>query len=70
MRALVPTGRPDELNGILRAYSESLRNVFYFLVSLAACATVFSLGMGWKNVGKRKKQEEEKAAELGKAEET
>ncbi|KAK0642638.1 Efflux pump mlcE [Lasiodiplodia hormozganensis] len=70
VRMLVPAGRPDELNGILRAYSESLRNVFYFLVGLAACATAFSLGMGWKNVGKKKKQEEEKAAELGKAEET
>ncbi|KAB2573258.1 Efflux pump mlcE [Lasiodiplodia theobromae] len=70
VRMLIPAGRPDELNGILRAYSESLRNVFYFLVGLAACATVFSLGMGWKNVGKKKKQEEEKAAEPGKAEAT
>ena len=33
---------------MLRAYSESLRNVFYFLVGAACLATILSLGMGWK----------------------
>ncbi|EXJ71097.1 uncharacterized protein A1O5_06090 [Cladophialophora psammophila CBS 110553] len=68
VRALVPVGRPDELGGVLRAYSESLRNVFYLLVGLAAVGAVLSLGMGWKNVGK-KKEEEKKAAELAKTKE-
>jgi len=56
VRALVPVGHEDELRGLLRAYSESLRNVFYFLVGVACLATVVSLGMGWRdNRGKDKK---------------
>ena len=48
VRALVPAGHEGELSGLLRAYSESLRNVFYFLVGAACLATILSLGMGWK----------------------
>ena len=56
VRALVPVGHEDELHGLLRAYSESLRNVFYFLVGVACLATVVSLGMGWRdNRDKEKK---------------
>ncbi|KAI4916828.1 hypothetical protein J4E90_003331 [Alternaria incomplexa] len=47
VRALVPLG---ELDGVLRAYSEGLRDVFYFLVSIACLATLASLGMGWKDI--------------------
>ncbi|KAI4650350.1 hypothetical protein J4E93_002706 [Alternaria ventricosa] len=47
VRALVP---PGELDGVLRAYSESLRDVFYFLVGIACLATLASLGMGWKDI--------------------
>lgn len=47
VRALVP---PGELDGVLRAYSEGLRDVFYFLVGIACLATLASLGMGWKDI--------------------
>lgn len=53
IRKIVPAGHEDELEGVLTAYSESLRNVFYFLVGLAVLATMVSLGMGWKDVRKR-----------------
>jgi hypothetical protein len=47
-------GHEDELNGVLMAYSESLRNVFYFLVAMAGLSIVLSLGMGWVDVRKKK----------------
>jgi hypothetical protein len=47
-------GHEEDLDGILLAYSESLRNVFYLLVGFSCAAVVLSLGMGWVNV--RKKQ--------------
>lgn len=47
-------GHEDELNGVLLAYSESLRNVFYFLVAMAGFSAVLSLGMGWVDVRKKK----------------
>ena len=50
VRALVAVGDQDELDGVLKAYSESLRNVFYFLIGLACLAVFVSLGMGWKDV--------------------
>lgn len=52
VRALV-RGHEEELDGVLRAYSESFRNVFYFLVGAALCALVVSTGMGWKDVRKK-----------------
>ncbi|OAL45244.1 efflux pump protein [Pyrenochaeta sp. DS3sAY3a] len=52
VRALV-IGHEEELDGVLRAYSESFRNVFYFLVGAALCALVVSPGMGWKDVRKK-----------------
>jgi hypothetical protein len=55
VRSLVLSGREDELQGVLRAYSESLRNVFYLLVGMAGLAAFLSLGMGWKDVSKKKK---------------
>jgi hypothetical protein len=57
VRALVPAGNKEELDGVLRAYSESLRNVFYFLTGIACLAVFVSLGMGWKDIrikGERK----------------
>ena len=50
VRALVP---PEELDGMLRAYSQSLRNVFYFLVGIACLAVFASLGMGLKDIRKK-----------------
>jgi hypothetical protein len=50
VRALVPTGHEEEIHGVLKAYSESLRNVFYLLTGIACLAFAVSLGMGWKDV--------------------
>ncbi|KAF2626431.1 efflux pump protein [Macroventuria anomochaeta] len=61
VRDIVPAGHEEELDGLLRAYSDSLRNVFYFLVGLAVLATVVSLGMGWKDVKKKKGDSGEEA---------
>lgn len=58
VRDMVPAEHTDELNGLLRAYSESLGNVFYFLVGLAVLATLVSFGMGWKDVRKQKAGDE------------
>ncbi|KAH7089111.1 efflux pump protein [Paraphoma chrysanthemicola] len=60
VRALV-AGHEEELGGLLRAYSESLRNVFFFLVALSGVAVLASLGMGWVDV--RKKDEKYMGAE-------
>ncbi len=46
-------GHEDELPGVLRAYSQSLRNVFYFLVGLTVVMLLASGGMGWKDVRKK-----------------
>jgi hypothetical protein len=50
VRALLPIGHEAELDGVLRAYSESLRNVFYLLTGIACLAVAVSSGMGWKDV--------------------
>jgi hypothetical protein len=54
-------GHEEELNGLLLAFSDSLRNIFYFLVGISAVGVIASLGMGWVDV--RKKQEETKTSE-------
>jgi hypothetical protein len=54
VRNLVSGGQDGELDGVLRAYSEGLRNIFYFITGLAALATMASLGMGWKDIRKQK----------------
>jgi hypothetical protein len=46
-------GHEAELNGVLLAFSESLRNIFYFLVGISAVGVVVSLGMGWVDVRKK-----------------
>ncbi|KAH6611957.1 efflux pump protein [Boeremia exigua] len=53
VRDIIPIGHADELDGLLRAYSESLRNIFYLLAGLAVLATVASSGMGLKDVRKK-----------------
>lgn len=45
-------GHEEELDGVLLAYSESLRNVFYLLVGLSCSSVLLSLGMGWVDVRK------------------
>lgn len=51
----------EDLNGVLLAFSESLRNIFYFLIGLSCVGLVLSLGMGWVDV--RKKPDEKKGTE-------
>ncbi|KAJ4371021.1 hypothetical protein N0V86_008715 [Didymella sp. IMI 355093] len=68
VRDIVPAGHEEELEGLLMAYSISLRNIFYFLTGLALLATVASFGMGWKDVRKEenpaKAQASEKSSEV------
>lgn len=52
VRSVIPHGHEDELDGLLKAYSEGLRDVFYLLVGLAVLAFVASFGMGWVDVRK------------------
>jgi hypothetical protein len=54
-------GHEFELSGLLLAYSEGVRNIFYFFVGITAVSVVVSLGMGWVDV--RKRPEEQKAAD-------
>ena len=54
VRHVLPEGSEGELGGLLRAYSDSLRNVFYFLVGLAVLATGLGGGLGWRDVRKKK----------------
>lgn len=53
VRALVPRGS-EELAGVFRAYTMSLRNVFFLLLAFAAMSFIFSWGMGWKDIRKKK----------------
>ncbi|KAJ4346149.1 hypothetical protein N0V95_005652 [Ascochyta clinopodiicola] len=69
VRALVPAGHEDELDGVLKAYSDSLQNVFYFLVGLAVLATLVSFGMGWKDVRRKGVSTVEKVQTAEKGEE-
>lgn len=55
VRQLVPSGKETELNGILRAYSESLGNVWYLLVGFAVGGFLFAWGTGWRDVRKEEK---------------
>lgn len=64
VRDVVPTGHEDELDGLLRAYAYSLRNVFYFLAGLAVLATAVSLGLGWKDVRKKELQTTKRSDEM------
>lgn len=67
IRALVPEGS-NELDGVLRAYSNSVDHVFYLLVGFAILSFTFSWGMGWKDI--RKKKDAPKADEKTEGRET
>lgn len=45
----------DELQGVLRAYTEAITKTFYIMVGASALALVTSFGMGWKRVEKKAK---------------
>lgn len=53
VRALVPMGGGHELDGVLKAYSDALRNLWYLLVGFAVAAFLFGWGTGWKDVRKK-----------------
>lgn len=55
VRRLV-AGHESELDGLLLAYSEGVRNIFYFFVGITAISVVVSLGMGWVDVRKKPEQ--------------
>lgn len=68
LRALVRPGprHDEELMGLLTAYTDSLRNVFYLLVAFAVVAFAFSWAMGWNDIRKKdadKEKEGSKASE-------
>jgi hypothetical protein len=55
-------GHENELDGVLLAYSQGLRNIFYFLVGISAVSVFMAFGMGWVDVRKKgevKKVEDE-----------
>ncbi|KAJ4296885.1 hypothetical protein N0V90_006933 [Kalmusia sp. IMI 367209] len=54
VRKLVPADKPWEIEGVLNAYSESLKNIWYMLVAFACLAFVFAWGMGFIDVRKKK----------------
>ncbi|KAH5496804.1 hypothetical protein HBI29_176840 [Parastagonospora nodorum] len=47
-------GHENELNGVLLAYTEGLRNIFYLLVGMSAISFFMSFGMGWVDVRRKK----------------
>ena len=40
--------------GVLKAYAESINQVFYLLIGTAAAGFVFGWGMGWKDIRKNR----------------
>jgi MFS family permease len=53
VRNLLPPGHADEHAGVLRAYSESLGNVWYLMVGFSVAAFAFAWGTGWVDVRKK-----------------
>ena len=47
-------GHESELDGVLMAYSQGLRNIFYFLVGISGISVIVCLGMGWEDIRKKK----------------
>ena len=47
------------LDGVLKAYNQSINHVFYIAASAAAATFVFCWGLGWKSIKKPKKVLEE-----------
>lgn len=47
------SGNSGELAGILTAYNDSLRNIWYMLVAFGCIASFFAFGMGWRDVRKK-----------------
>ncbi|KAL5379303.1 hypothetical protein DPSP01_008575 [Paraphaeosphaeria sporulosa] len=60
VRKLVDPSKPWELDGVLNAYSESLKTIWLMLVAFAGLAFICAFGMGWVDVRKKKSGNEEK----------
>jgi hypothetical protein len=69
VRNLLPVGHSDEFGGVLRAYTESLGNVWYLLVGMAVGAFVFAWGTGWVDVRKKDEKVVQTAVVQGSGEE-
>lgn len=46
--------RGEELQGVLRAYSESVDRVMYLGVGLGVASFVFCWGLGWRDIPKQR----------------
>jgi hypothetical protein len=44
----------DKIEGVLLAYNEGIRNVFYLAAGTAGTVLIFCWGTGWKSVKKAK----------------
>jgi hypothetical protein len=44
----------QNLPGVLKAYAKSVDHVFYLVAAMGVVAFVFSFGMGWKDIRKKK----------------
>ncbi|KAF2451175.1 efflux pump protein [Karstenula rhodostoma CBS 690.94] len=63
VRKLVDPSKPWEVDGVLNAYSESLKNIWLMLVAFAGLAFICAFGMGWVDVRKKNADKEEKERE-------
>lgn len=64
VRKLVDPSKPWEVDGVLQAYSESLKNIWLMLVAFAGLAFICAFGMGWVDVRKKKEGKDEKKSEV------
>jgi hypothetical protein len=60
VRKLVDPDKPWEMDGVLNAYSESLKNIWLMLVAFAGLAFICAFGMGWTDVRKKQGGKDEK----------
>lgn len=53
----------DQLDGVLKAYSESLGNIWYLLVGFSCAMFCVSFGMGWVDVREKKDEQADEKVE-------
>ncbi|KAF1960439.1 efflux pump protein, partial [Byssothecium circinans] len=58
VRKLVAPDKPWEMEGVMTAYSESLKNIWLMLVAFACLSFISAFGMGWIDVRKKKEGED------------
>lgn len=57
LRAIVTD--PKILAGVLTAYSKSIDRVFYLAIGCSSVGFLFAWGMGWKDIRKKSKAQEQ-----------